>query len=203
MAYNPNPSSVSLHFPITGAVLEWQIAENGKWFIGVVDTSKGAVFLVPVNPFETNGRLNQDALNNRDPRAINRYASGVPADRTGAPQHFLAFFGGDGNWLEQRPAGMTHHTAVALHYGSDPSDCLGFGMVKTEVGFGKMSCASTSLNGDKEGTWIAHSFSRATAANRQGFFPGSFQMPVPWRDAVAEFLRTGPLQLPHLAVSHD
>ena len=202
MAYNNDPSRVNLCIVPHGMVFDYQTADPGKWFIGVVNTGTGQMYLAPVNPFEgLGGQLDQAALTNTSPRAVNRYASGVPADKTDAVQPFLTF--SDGDWLRARPTGQTHHTAVATHYGCSPEDCVGFSIVKQGIGFGQMKCTSTSLNGDKQESRIEHSFSRATASNASGFHPGSAILPDIWRDAIAEFLRTGPLTITHLNISHD
>ena len=205
MPYNPNATSSLTHN--TDGLWDWDTSGIGQWYIGVLDTENQKVYLARVNPFESRGQLHQPYLNNTDSRAINRYASGTPLDRMGTGQLSASTSAWRGveqfNWLETRPVGQTHHTAVALHYGCNPENCVGFAVIKYGDGFGQLKCASTSLNNVNPDTWVAHSFARATAANKEGFFPGSSQMPRQWRSALATYLKGAPFNITNLAVSDD
>ncbi|MFK7821710.1 MAG: hypothetical protein AB8G99_23565 [Planctomycetaceae bacterium] len=202
MPYQAEASSVLLHR--TDNLKDWKRANPGQWFIGVVNTRTRAVFLVPVNVFEGRGGLNQETINNANMRGINRYASGAPGERTG--ENLVPFDstrGPGGNWLEGRPNGQTHHTAVALKYGQEPAECLGFTLIKVALEhFAQMKCGSNSLNQTKPDHTINHSFSRSTRDGTD-FSPGSAQVPPQWIDALLDYFKGGPFDLKHIVKSND
>lgn len=47
-----------------------------------------------------------------------------------------------------------------------------------------------------------HSFSRATSMKRDGYFPGSAQLPLQWQHALTLFFNTT-MNIPHVSVSND
>jgi hypothetical protein len=210
MPYNPNPPAPPNFAHQNANLNDWQGAPTGKWFIGVIDTQNVQIYLVPVNPFEGHGALDQRVLDNQHPRAMNRYASGVAADQNGAAQVFQTL--GVNNWLETRPNGITHHTGVATHYGANPDECLGFTLIKLTPGgdFAQLKCSSNSLN-TKPGHTINHNFSQATFAplppagpgQPPPMNPGSAQMPAAWKDAVVTYLKGAPFNITNIAESND
>lgn len=198
MPYNPNPSTSLRHRP--EHLADWNRARPGQWFIGVVDTHRLQIYIVPVNVFEGgSGRLNRGTLNNTNIRTINRYASGAPGEREGIMQDFATL--NAGNWLANRQIGETHHTSVAHHYGSDPVHCLGFTLIKLAQHFGQVKFGSLSLN-VKPGCVIHHSFSRATVSGNR-HEPGTPQMPPSWARAVVAYLRGVPFLVQHIAASNE
>lgn len=218
MTFNPVATNKLTHR--SDNLQDWVVADPGQWFIGVIDTDKRNVYVVPVNVFEGRGQLNQETLDNTNQRAVNRYASGPrssPASGGGKEQRGLSykswasFDGPEGNWLEGRQVGLTHHSATAVHYGADPKDCLGFTLIKvSNKHFAQIKCSSNSLNGNKPNYRVLHSFSRSTSSNLDrgpsGFAdisPGSAQMPIMWMHALRDYLRGAPFNLIHVVVSND
>ncbi|PHZ26758.1 hypothetical protein CS533_14300 [Yersinia bercovieri] len=176
------------------SIADWKSALSGQWFIGVVDTEKRSVKLAPVNIFDARGNLDSAVLNNTSMQGMNRYASGAAGERVGdsaMPEYLL-----------NRAAGMTHHTAVVKQAGFDPSSSLGFSLIKINCHFAQMKMASNSLNADKPGARYHHSFSRAISMKRDGYFPGSAQLPLQWQHALTLFFNTT-MNIPHVSVSND
>jgi hypothetical protein len=199
MPYNPIATNVLTHRQDN--LNDWNTADPGQWFIGVVDTHNRDVFVVPVNVFEGRGGLNQETINNTNSRAINRYASGAPGENIGVNYIFSSFAGQ--NWLEARPVGQTHHACVAIHYGTTEDNCLGFSLIKVaDQNFAQLKCASNSLN-TKPGYSVNHSFARATAANSKAYNPGSNQMPQFWAHAILDYFRGAPFNLVNIVKSND
>ena len=130
MPYNPNPPANPNFEYVAENVDDWRVADKGKWFI-VIDTHRNRIYVVPVNVFEGRGALDPSTLDNTSQRAKTRFASGVPADRTGAPQGFYTF--GGHNWLEGRADG-THHTAVATPLRISAARLSGFHSHKADAG---------------------------------------------------------------------
>jgi hypothetical protein len=210
MPYRPNPPEPPDFDSVAENVADWVLAPSGKWFIGVIDTDRNQMFVVPVNVFEGRGALDQNTLNNASQRGMNRYASGVPADRTNGLQTFHTFSAA--NWLEARGAGNTHHTEVARHYGCDPQNCLGFTLIKLTPGgdFAQLKCSSNSLNLKPGQQIVRHNFSLATflRAHPPAGGPvqnptGSCQMPDVWTKAIVTFFSGYPFGITHMAVSND
>lgn len=211
MAYDQNATNQLIHRQDN--VEDWIVAQPGQWFIGVIDTSNKNIFIVPVNVFEEGGKLNQETLDNTNMRGKNRYASGAPGDRLNEKRTLFGSFLGK-NWLETKPVGTTHHTQVALHYGADPDDCLGFTLIKTTDGFGQLKFGSNSLNMKPQHT-LSHSFSRAThndqphtTYNDDGTIApsantGSCQMPKNWQLELQSYLQGVPFAITYIAASDD
>lgn len=201
MPYNQNATHVLTHRQDN--LDDWNVAESGQWFIGVVDTHARNIYVVPVNVFEDRGgQLNQGTLNNTNSRAINRYASGAPNERNGVMNPNFTSFGGN-NWLQARMVGQTHHSCVAIHYGTTEENCLGFSLIKVdETNFAQLKCGSTSLN-TKPGFSINHSFARQTRDDTTEFRPGSAQMPVVWTNAILQYFRGPPFNLVNIVKSND
>ncbi|WP_293630447.1 hypothetical protein [Shewanella sp. CG12_big_fil_rev_8_21_14_0_65_47_15] len=175
---------------------DWKAAKPGQWFIGVIDTAKKSVSLVPVNVFDRSmGHLNGQTLTNTSQQGMNRYASGALGEREG--NSIMPDF------LRNRPAGMTHHMAVALEAGLSKESSLGFALIKINDDFAQIKTTSTSLNGDKPDFVINHSFSRATALKVSGLVPTGAQMPIQWRDSLVEYLRQGDFCIKNIAISND
>jgi hypothetical protein len=211
MVFNPNPPNPPAFTHLAANLTDWQSADAGKWFIGVIDTHANRIYVVPVNVFEGRGALDPTTLTNTNQRAMNRYASGAPEDHVGPTLPYQTF--GHHNWLEARPVGVTHHTGVARHYGADPNDCLGFSIIKLTPGgdFAQMKFASQSLNGGKPGATFTHNFSQATthplppaaAGQPTPLNPGSAQVPQAWQQALVTYLTGAPFNVTHIAASND
>lgn len=192
--YSPNATS-QLRC-VGNSLTDWKSANSGQWFMGVIDTSKKLLSLVPVNVFDRSmGALNEQTLTNTSQQGMNRYASGAHGEARG--DSIMPDF------LKNRPAGMTHHLAVALNAGFAKESSLGFTLIKINDDFAQMKTTSTSLNGDKPDFTINHSFSRATAFKASGFVPTGAQMPTQWRDSLAEYLREGDFGIKNIAISND
>ena len=176
------------------SVLDWNRALTGQWFIGVIDTGLKIVKIAPVNVFDDRGGLNIQTLSNTSSRAMNRYASGADGDRDGVSIQ--------PDYMAHRAVGVTHHTAVCQRARFSLDSSLGFSVIKINNRFAQVKSASTSLNGDKPGARINHSFSRMTSANSKGFFPTSTMMPIQWEQAIVDYLKRA-LSIPHIAVSND
>ena len=176
------------------SVLDWNLALTGQWFIGVIDTGLKVVKIAPVNVFDDRGGLTIQTLSNTSSRAMNRYASGANGERDGVSIQ--------PDYMTHRVVGVTHHTVVCQRAEFSLDSSLGFSIIKINNRFAQVKSASTSLNGDKPGARINHSFSRMTSANRKGFFPTSAMMPIQWEQAVVDYLKRA-LRIPHIAVSND
>ncbi|MDD7804351.1 MAG: hypothetical protein PUP46_02025 [Endozoicomonas sp. (ex Botrylloides leachii)] len=176
------------------SVLNWNRALPGQWFMGVVDTCLKIVKIAPVNVFDDRGSLSIQALNNASDRAMNRYASGADGERDG-----ISIMP---DYMKHRAVGVTHHTAVCQRAGFSVDSSLGFSIIKINNRFALIKSSSTSLNGDKPGIRINHSFSRMTNANKKGFFPTSTMMPIQWEQSIVDYLRRA-LSIPHICVSND
>lgn len=176
------------------SVLDWNRAFPGQWFIGVIDTSRKMVKIAPVNVFDDRGGLDISTLSNTSPRGMNRYASGAAGERDGVSIQ--------PDYMTHRVAGVTHHTAVCQRAGFSLDSSLGFSVIKSNNRFAQVKSASTSLNADKPGSRINHSFSRMTKANRKGFFPTSAMMPIQWERAIVDYLKRA-LSIPYIKVSND
>jgi hypothetical protein len=68
MPYRPNPPEPPDFDSVAENVADWVLAPSGKWFIGVIDTDRNQMFVVPVNVFEGRGALDQNTLNNASQR---------------------------------------------------------------------------------------------------------------------------------------
>lgn len=202
----------------------YNAAAEGQWFIGVVDTVNGTVYLLPINP-----RGTDTARSNTGQRNHNRYASGSDG-RT--PR----WTGCTSNWMSQVAGNTTHtkciaHFTIANNTQINVTDCLGFTLIKlTRAGdFGLLKATSTSLNQNEGGLTThgpSHSFSRAThSASAQlardsdnlpyndDYVPGSTQtgntryasgtwvMGQAWRDKLKQFFAAN--GIPNMAVSMD
>jgi hypothetical protein len=108
----------------------------------------------------------------------------------------------EGNWLDDRPAGMTHHTAVMRRNGLTEKYSYGFSLIKINDHFAQVKFGSTSLN-TKEGSYVSHSFSRATYYNKGGFHPGTTLMPGKIQKQLMLLLRSAPYSILHIAGSLD
>ncbi|MBV6751158.1 hypothetical protein KV580_12665 [Pseudomonas chlororaphis] len=181
-------------------VSDYKIALPGQWFIGVISFVPDEIYIVPVNIFEGHNSLKAETLNNTDPRAINRYASGAPGERFGTMTPFTTYK--NGNWLAARPHGQTHHTAAAYKYKLAEEKTYGFSLIKINENFAQLKFGSTSLN-TKPGAEIHHSFSRATAARSSKFHPGSAQMPLFIQQKLVQILGAPPYNILHIARSND
>lgn len=175
---------------------DWNRAFPGQWFIGVIDTELKSVKIAPVNVFDDrDGKLNQSVLFNTSQRGRNRYASGAPGERSG--NSIMP------DYLRNRRSGVTHHTAVCEYAGFEMSNSLGFSIIKINDNFAQLKSSSTSLNGDKPGHRINHSFSRMTGAGLSNtFFPTSAMMPILWVNEIKKFLSQA-LEIKHICVSED
>jgi len=181
---------------IDRSLIDWKSASPGQWFIGVLDTCKKMISLVPVNVFDRSmGHLNEQTLTNQSQQGMNRYASGAAGEKWGRSSM--------PDFLKSRPAGMTHHMAVALESGFSKESSLGFVLIKINNNFAQMKTTSTSLNGDKPGFLVNHSFSRATAFKTSAFSPTGAQMPAQWRNALVIYLKNGAFGIKNIAVSND
>jgi hypothetical protein len=199
MPYNPIPSALSI--ADFSMVMDWERAPPGKWFTGIIDTSRSLVYIVP-SSIHAHGQLN---LTNNQPRQMNRYASGAPGEGRGSEGVDYEAFR-DGNWLYSDPGTPAHHPKVCEHYNLDLSSCVGFAVIKVAHKFGQLKLSSASLHLPLVGLYGArrnHNFSVQTYHNRPGFFPGTPQMPDVWRTALEQFLTGFPLNIFHLAVSQD
>jgi hypothetical protein len=213
MPFNPNPPNPPVFTHLAANLIDWQTADVGKWFIGVVDTHANRVYVVPVNVLEGRGALDIPTLTNTSQQRMNRYASGAAEDKVGPAAPYQTFGPGHHNWLEARPAGVTHHTGVAQHYGANPNDCLGFSIIKLTPGgdFAQMKFASQSLNNGKPGAGFTHNFSLATTRPLPPAPPGmptpvnagAAQVPQAWQQALVTYFSGPPFNVTHIAASND
>ena len=150
---------------------DFREASPGQWFLGVLDTGTKAVYLLPsdIHPC------------GQEPR-INTYASKPPLPSNGwksLPKWF-----GDGINSRPGPAGaMRQHVRMCIVYGLEPSDCLGFSMVKINNDFAQYRDFSNSLNGGKPNV-TGQSISPGYGANG-----GTWRMPPDWSQNLLRFLK--------------
>ena len=176
-------------------IFDYDRANCGQWFYGVINTQTGDLFLVagdvhddPNNALQLNGRM------------LNTYASKPPVPRGGwasinAPGRDGERYGG----IVSEPTG--HMAVLKLYHVSEKdniSGCLGFRLIKINKSFATFSDRSNSLNADKidqrnpnlgnpgPGGWQAS---------------GTARMPEAWRSAVVKFLKEK-LHISHMALDH-
>jgi hypothetical protein len=202
MAFNHNPSTVSINVADQHNFTDYERAPVGKWFIGIVETTTGRLWMVPVNIQSADGVSQNASL-----RGMNRYASGSPEEAraiTGTdPTQYSVF--PRGNWMDATVARTLrpHHHAICLHYGVRYTECAGFTLIKLAPRFfAQLKFGSFSLHDDLHDRVVGRSFSAQTF-NRTAYEPGTPQMPAAWRRALIRFFHGYPFVLPRLASSDE
>ena len=202
MAFNRDPSTISINLADRSNYTDFERAPVGKWFIGIVHTTTGRLWMVPVNIQSAEGVSENSSL-----RGMNRYASGSPQEARAITARdetqYSAFMGG--NWMDATVARTLrpHHHAICLHYNVRYTECVGFTLIKLAPGhFAQLKFGSFSLHDDLPDRVVGASFSAQTF-NRTAFESGTPQMPAVWRRAITLFFWGYPFVLPHIVGSEE
>ena len=180
MAYNPIPSS-ALTWGDPGNLIDFKAAHPGQWFLGVIDTHRKQVFLLP-SDLEPPGAYEAKRLVSGG-RYISMPMPSAPDDWWhSGPMAGLHCLGINSLANGVNEIGtLRQHARVVRVYGSKPEDCLGFGLIKFTESFGEFRDRSNTLNADPD---------KMGDQPRMSPSGRSFRMPMQWGEVLKHWLES-------------
>lgn len=158
---------------------DYRVANRGQWFLGVLDTDRKHVFLLP-SDLETPDSYIRGAIL-RGGSHISKPQPGLPAE--GWASRPMAGTGHQGinspaNGPDEQ-GGLRQHGRVTRAYGRDEDNCLGFAVIKMTAGLGEFRDRSNSLNSS------AHKIGPTPRMSPSG---RSYRMPEQWSKVLKRWL---------------
>lgn len=204
--YEDDPQAVNLNMAVQENVADFNNANPGQWFYGVVDTLNGNTYLVagdvhdePQNAQQQNARmLNTYASKPEGPFRVIRNGDQrqhVPIGWLSLADQAMCSAAERFNGIKSDPTG---HQAVCRLYRLNNDQCLGFRVIKINERFGSFSDRSNSLNANKPDQRVVQTVS-AAGPEIQGVTqlvqsPAGWKasptarMPPQWANAMTTFL---------------